>query len=80
MGGAFNLESNRQTETGYERTTTVDGRMTTEKWDSSSKRGKFGVLVANRFMVEADGKVESIDELKQAVTAVRFNRLEALAR
>lgn len=80
IGGAFNVESNRQTETGYERTTTVDGRMTTEKWDSTSKRGKFGVLVANRFMVEADGKVESIDDLKQAVTAVRFNRLEALAR
>lgn len=80
MGGAFNLESNRQTETGYERTTTVDGRMTTESWDSSSKRGKFGVLVANRFMVEADGRVESIDDLKQAVTAVGFDRLERLAR
>jgi len=80
LGAAFKIESNRETETGYERTNTIDGRMTSEKWDNSSKRGKFGVLVANRFMVEASGKTDSIDNLKAAVSAVGIERLEDLAR
>lgn len=80
MGAAFNVQSNRQTETGYEKTSTIDGRMTTEEWDSQSKRGKYGVLVANRFMVEANGTVPGIDTLKQAVAAVGIDRLEALAK
>jgi len=30
--------------------------MTTEEWDNQSKSGKYGVLVADRFMIEADGR------------------------
>lgn len=80
MGAAFNVQSNRQTETGYEKTSTIDGRMTTEEWDNQSRRGKYGVLVANRFMVEARGTVPAVDTLKQAVAAIGTDKLEALAR
>jgi hypothetical protein len=52
--------------------------MTTEKWDSQSGRGSYGVLVADRFMVEADGKVPSVDVLKAAVNSVGLSRLEAM--
>jgi hypothetical protein len=78
MGSAFNVQSNRQTQTGYEKTGTIDGRMTSEKWDSQSGRGSFSVLVADRFMIEAEGRVPSIDTLKGAVNAVGIARLEAL--
>lgn len=80
IGSAFNVESNRQTETGYERTSKVNGRMVTEEWDRSRNKGSYGVLVANRFMVQADGNVANIENLKQAVNAVGIDRLEALAR
>lgn len=79
MGSAFNAQSSRQTETGYEKTETVDGRMVTEKWDQSGE-GTYGVLVGNRLMVQAEGKVPNIESLKQAVNAVGMERVEALAR
>jgi len=80
LGGALNAQSSRQTETGYEKTETVDGRMVTEKWDNQSRQGSYGVLVANRLMVQAEGTAPNIDTLKQAVNAVGIERLEALAR
>jgi hypothetical protein len=80
LGSALNVESSRQTETGYEKTGNVDGRMTSEKWDGKSHDGSYSVVVAGRFMVEAEGTVPSIDALKQAVAAVGVDRVEALAR
>ena len=78
MGAAFNVQQSKQTETGYEKTSTVDGRLVTEEWNNDGN-GKFGMMVKNRFMVQAEGKVASIDELKGAVAAVGLDRLEAMA-
>lgn len=81
LGTAFNVQSSQQTATGYEKTGTVDGRMTTEKWNSESKRGSYGVLVGNRFMVEADGSnIDGVDALKSAVGSIDFGKLESAAR
>ena len=80
MASAFNVNSSKETATGYERVSNVNGRMTTEEWDRQGKSGKFGVVVANRFSVEAVGTVNSIDDLKGAVAAVGPDRLEGLAR
>lgn len=79
MGAAMNVQSNRQTETGYEKTQTINGQIVTEEWDKSGD-GKFSTTVANRFMVEANGQASSIDELKAAVAAVGPEKLAALAR
>jgi hypothetical protein len=78
MGSALNVESSRQTATGYEKTGKIDGRMTSEKWDSQSNEGEYNVLVADRFMVEASGKVPAVDVLKGAVDAVGLAKLEAM--
>ncbi|MGE5721026.1 MAG: YIP1 family protein, partial [Sphingomonadales bacterium] len=78
MGSALNVQSSRQTATGYERTGNVEGRMTTEKWDMNSKQGEYGVLVADRFMVQASGTVPSMDVLKGAVNAVGLSKLESM--
>lgn len=80
MGGALHLQSNKQTATGYETTQMIDGRMVSEKWHSDTKSGSFGMMVANRFMVEASGSAPSIDTLKGAVAAVDPARLEVLAQ
>ncbi|HEY0412302.1 MAG TPA: Yip1 family protein [Allosphingosinicella sp.] len=79
LGSALNVQSSSQTAEGYEKSGNVDGRMTTEKWNNVSHDGSFGVVVANRFMVQAEGKVPTVDALKQAVGAVGIDRLEALA-
>ncbi|HEY1146890.1 MAG TPA: Yip1 family protein [Allosphingosinicella sp.] len=70
LGGALNVQSSNQTETGYEKTETVDGRLVTERWDNQSSDGSFGVVVAGRFMVEAEGTVPDVGVLKQAVYTV----------
>lgn len=78
MGSALNVQSSRQTETGYEKTETVGGRMTSEKWDRQSGQGSYSVLVADRFMVEAEGKVPDVGVLRGAVNAIGLSRLESL--
>lgn len=80
LGAAMNVESNKQTATGYERTSTANGQIVTEEWDKSSGEGKYGTTVDNRFMIEASGNAASIDELKAAVAAVGTEKLAALAK
>jgi hypothetical protein len=80
MAGAIGIESSKETANGYEKVGKVDGRMTTEEWDKQSKSGKYGVLIADRFMVEADGQGADMDDLKAAVTAVGPAKLETLAQ
>jgi Yip1 domain len=80
MATAMGVQSDRQTASGYEKVGTVGGRMTTEEWNHDSKSGKFGVLVANRFMIQAEGSGTSIDTLKAAVAAVNPERFEVLAK
>ncbi|WP_098107373.1 Yip1 family protein [Novosphingobium sp. PC22D] len=79
MGSALGIEQSREDADGYERTHTVDGAMQTEKWSNSSSRGKFGRIVADRFLVEADGDARNIDELKAAVASIDPDNLEDLA-
>lgn len=80
LGSALNVQSSKQTETGYEKTETIDGRLTTEEYNSASKSGKFSVMVASRFLVEARGQDVDMNMLKGAVNAVGIGRLEGLAK
>ena len=80
LAGAVNVESSRETASGYEKVGKVDGRMTTETLDRSSKHGRYSVVVADRFVVEAEGTGMGIDDLKAAVQAIGFSKLEALAK
>lgn len=70
LGATMGIEQSKEDATSYERTTVVDGGMQTESWDTTSNRGKFGRMFANRFMVEAHGQAESIDQLKAAVAQI----------
>ena len=79
LANAFNVQSSRETPTGYERTSNVNGRMTTEEWDNQSHSGRYSILVASRFVVEANGSAPTIDMLKAAVASVGPDRLESLA-
>lgn len=79
LGGALNIESQKQRGTVQERTGKVDGRMTTERYDSSNRSGRYSTIFADRFNVEARGKVDSIDELKSAVAAIDLEKMESLA-
>lgn len=80
LGGAVDLQQDRETSTGYQKLGKVDGRMTTEEFDRQTKVGKYSVVVASRFLVEADGEGAEMGDLKGAVSSVGFDRLEGMAR
>lgn len=70
LGSAMGIEQSREDENGYESTKTVDGQMQTEGWNKLTSSGKFSRMVANRFMVEAEGSADSVDQLKAAVATI----------
>ena len=79
MAGAVNVQEDRETATGYEKVQTINGRLTTEKYDNQDKSGEYSIIVASRFIVSAEGSGVSMDTLKAAVASVGPDRLEALA-
>lgn len=80
LASGMGAQQSKETADGYEKVSTVDGRLTSEEWNRQSKSGKYSVVIADRFAVAANGTVDSIDDLKQAVRAVDAGRLESLAR
>jgi hypothetical protein len=80
MGAAMGVSSNREDADGYERTTTVDGRIVSEKWNKTDGSGEYGTTLAERFMVKAEGQVDSVDTLKSAVEGIDAGTLAALAK
>ena len=78
LGGGIAVQANRETADGYENTRTIGGRVVSEKWDRLSREGSYSELVANRFMVSAEGRVGDISELKRAAATIPADRLEAL--
>jgi hypothetical protein len=80
LAGVLSVQSDQQSSSGYKHVGKINGRMTTEEWNNTSRTGTFGVLVADRIMVEANGTNVSIDDLKAAVSAVGPDRVEQIVK
>jgi hypothetical protein len=78
LAGWANIEADRQTQTGYDKTYKSGGRMVHEQWDNGSKSGEYAMIVGDRFSVEASGSAASVDVLKSAVSSIDLGGLEAL--
>lgn len=79
IASAMSVEHSQEDADGYERVFKDGDQMVTEKWSKSGSSGAYGVVVGERFMIEADGQAASIDELKAAVATVDQGDLEDLA-
>jgi len=73
-----NTEIDSESETGYEKTSTISGRKAHELYEKETKHGEFTVLVANRFIVETIGDGVKMDAIKGAAGKVDLSRLEAM--
>lgn len=81
VASAFNVATSTEDGRRYDRIDqTAEGRMTTESYDNASKHGSYGLLVAERFMVQAEGDAVAMADLKAAVSSLDLKRLEALAK
>ena len=58
----------------------IDGRLTNIRYDSASKDGRYGMIVGERFNVQADGYADSVEDLRAAVNRIDIDALEAVAR
>ncbi len=66
----------RETDNGYEKTTKYSGHKAFEEYDNSNESGKLQVLVAERFIVEANGYNVKMDAIKGALDKVDLGKLE----
>lgn len=80
LAGIVGVESEKQTEYGYEKTYKQDGRLINESWDSNNHDGEFGMVLGERFTVKLRGNGEGLDMniLKSALSALNLGGLEAM--
>ena len=80
LGNALNMESESQNGSVFEKMGKIDGRMTTIRFDSARQDGRYGMIVGDRFNVQADGAADSIEDLRAVINRVDIDALEAIAK
>ena len=78
LAGWAMVQSEKEDDRGIERTRKEGDRLVHEKISKTGGENEFSVIVGNRFMVEAQGRGVSIDELKGAVAALDLRKLESM--
>lgn len=78
LAGFAAVDSQKETDHGYDKTYRQGGRLVHEEWDNAGKSGEFGIVLGERFAVKVSGNAGSIDELKAAVAGLNLAGLEAL--
>jgi len=71
-------EVDRESDNGYEKTSTIGGYKSREKYDKPSKSGEVSVLVGDRFVVEVDGSNVDMDAIKSALGKVDLGKLNSM--
>ena len=78
LAGWSMAEIDKETTTGYEKTTKLEGYKAYEKYDNDSKSGEVNLLVADRFVVNVQGDHITMDQLKDALKDLDLSKLEGL--
>ena len=71
-------EFDRETESGYERTTTYNDYKAFEEYNNDTKRGEIQLMVAERFLVQVDGYNVPMEDLKDALDKIDLKKLESM--
>ena len=74
----MNVEVDKETSSGYEKTSTVGGRKLHEKWNKAGKHGEVQMVVGNRFMVEVDARGVDMDDVKALLSKIDIAKLESM--
>jgi predicted small lipoprotein YifL len=70
----------KETETGYEKTTKHKGYPAMEKYDREQKSGELHVYVAKRFVLQVSGHDATIEQIRAVVDGIDVDKLAALAK
>ncbi len=79
MAARFDPNTQKETDTGYERTTKVNGQLLHERYDRQAKNGEASVLAGDRFSITVNGSGVEADVIVGALKSIDTARLGALA-
>lgn len=71
-------EIDKETDTGYEKTSTFNGYKSHEKYDKSGKSGELTVIVGGRFVVEVRGDGVDMNAIKDAMNKIDLKKLDSM--
>ena len=74
------IEVDKETANGYERTTEYKGYKAFEKYDEKRKKGEFMVLVDGRFVVTINGRNVSAEKMEAARAEIGYDDLRSMAK
>lgn len=77
MAWAF-ADVDRETGTGYEKTTTFDSHKAYEKYDTEARSGELNILVEKRFVVTIEGSDVDMPFLKEAARSIDLGKLASM--
>lgn len=80
MAAWSNIEFERDSDEGYERTTTIEGYKGYEKYDSEREDGQLSLIINNRFLVKVEGRNVSEKDLRSALRKIDLGDLERLSK
>src|SRR5207244_3625129 len=72
------VDLDKETDTGYEKTTTYNGQKAHEQYNREGHHGEISVLVANRFIVEVKGNSVTMDNIKSALGKIDIGKLDGM--
>ncbi len=78
QAGWATQEIDKETDTGFERTTMYGEHKAKEQYDTQDKFGQIEIMIGGRFMVEASGNDVAFEAIQAAAKAVDFAKLGAL--
>ena len=79
LAARFDPKMEKETATGYERTSKVNGQIVHERYDRASRAGEISIMSADRFTVTVHGSGVDADVLAAALKRVDLPRLGTLA-
>jgi hypothetical protein len=72
------VQGEHEDDNGFERTTSVDGRLVHEKGSKSGSPNEIGIVLGQRFVVSAHATGVDFATLKSAVMGLDLGKLEAM--
>jgi Yip1 domain len=78
LAGALGQKTDSESDSGFEKDTTIGGRQYHEKFQKAGKHGEVSTIVAQRFEVDVTGEGADISALEQAAGSVDLARLESM--
>lgn len=71
-------EVDKETSSGYEKTTTIDGHKGYEKYENEGKYGEVSIFVGERYIVNVKGNNVTMEQLKKALKDIDLAALKSL--